>query len=92
LVQLRDIESQFTELGFQLIGISPDQPTKVRKTAEKQNISFTLLSDRMMAASKAFGIAYQVDEATLKPWLNTVLIYKQPRAKLTISCPCLPCS
>jgi peroxiredoxin len=66
LVQLRDIESQFTELGFQLIGISPDQPTKARKTAEKQNISFTLLSDSMMAASKAFGIAYQVDEATLR--------------------------
>ena len=66
MVQLRDVESQFTELGFQLIGISPDQPAKVRETAEKQNIPFTLLSDSMMTASKAFGIAYQVDERTLK--------------------------
>jgi peroxiredoxin len=66
LVQLRDIASQFTELGFQLIGISPDQPSKVRATIEKHSIPFTLLSDRAMTASKALGIAYQVDEGALK--------------------------
>jgi peroxiredoxin len=66
LVQLRDIASQFTELGFHLIGISPDQPSKVGETIEKHSIPFTLLSDSAMTASRAFGIAYQVDEATLK--------------------------
>lgn len=66
MVQLRDAESQLRDLGFQIIGISPDQPSKVRETIEKHNIQFTLLSDSAMTASKAFGIAYRVDEPTLK--------------------------
>jgi peroxiredoxin len=59
------MESKFTELGFQIIGISPDQPSKIRETIGKQNVRFTLLSDSSMNASKAFGIAYDVDSATL---------------------------
>jgi peroxiredoxin len=66
LVQLRDTESKFSELGFQIIGISPDQPSKIRETIEKLNIRFTLLSDSSMKVAKAFGIAYDVDNATLK--------------------------
>jgi peroxiredoxin len=66
LVQLREIESQLTEIGFQIIGISPDQPARVRETIEKHAIKFRLLSDSQMAASKAFRVAYKVDDATLK--------------------------
>jgi peroxiredoxin len=66
LVQLRDLESQFHDLGFQIIAVSPDQPAKIRETIEKHRIAFTLLSDSQMIASRAFRIAYQVDEATLK--------------------------
>lgn len=66
MVQLREKESQFTELGFQIIGISPDQPSKIRETIEKQSIRFTLLSDRSMRAAAALGIAYKVDDPTLK--------------------------
>ncbi len=60
------MESKFAELGLQIVAISPDQPSKIRETIERQNIRFTLLSDSSMSASKAFGIAYDVDEATLK--------------------------
>jgi peroxiredoxin len=60
------MESQFSQLGFQIIGISPDQPSKVRETIEKHDVRFTLLSDSAMRASKEFGIAYQVDDNTLK--------------------------
>jgi peroxiredoxin len=66
LVQLRDTESQFGSLGFQIIAVSPDQPAKVRETIEKHKIAFTLLSDSQMTASRAFRIAYKVDDATLK--------------------------
>jgi peroxiredoxin len=66
LVQLRDVESQFTDLGFQIIAVSPDQPAKVRKTLEKHKIDFTLLSDSQMSASRAFRVAYKVDDAILK--------------------------
>ncbi len=66
MVQLRDIESQLSDLGFQIIGISPDQPARVRETTAKHKISFTLLSDSQMTASRAFRIAYKVDDVTLK--------------------------
>jgi peroxiredoxin len=66
LVQLRDTEPQFSSLGFQVIAVSPDQPVKVRETIQKHKITFTLLSDNQMTASRAFRIAYKVDDATLK--------------------------
>ncbi len=66
MVQLRDIESQLSDLGYQIIGVSPDQPAKVRETIERHKISFTLLSDSQMTASRAFRIAYKVDNTTLE--------------------------
>ena len=66
MVQLRDTESQFSSLGFQIIAVSPDQPAKVRETIEKHKITFTLLSDSQMTASRAFRLAYKVDDAILK--------------------------
>jgi peroxiredoxin len=60
------MEPQLSELGFQIIGISPDQPSKVRETIEKHGIGFTLLCDSSMAAARAFGLAYEVDDKTLK--------------------------
>lgn len=38
----------------------------MRATAHEHNIPFTLLSDSQMAAARAFGIGYKVDDATLK--------------------------
>jgi peroxiredoxin len=66
LVQLRELNQQITALGFQILGISPDQPAKVRETISQHNINFTLLSDSQMAAARAFRIAYRVGDATLK--------------------------
>lgn len=66
MVQLRDIESQLSSAGFQIICVSPDLPSKVRETIQKHGLKFLLLSDSHMVASQAFRIAYQVDDATLK--------------------------
>ena len=60
------MDSQLRELGFKVIGISPDQPAKIRDTVNKHSIRFTLLSDSSMATAKAFGIAYEVDDKTLQ--------------------------
>ena len=60
------MESQLNGLGYQIICVSPDQPSKVRETIQKHNLKFLLLSDSQMTASLAFRIAYQVDDATLK--------------------------
>lgn len=57
-------EPELLKLRYQILAISPDRPEKVSESAEKVN--YTLLSDSAMAASKAFDIAFRVDDATLE--------------------------
>lgn len=52
-------------MGFHLILISPDRPTKVRETFEKHGIQGRWLSDSQMVAAQAFRVAYQLDSNTL---------------------------
>ena len=66
MVQLRDLNEAINDLGFQILAISPDRLSKVGETIGEHKISFTLLSDSQMIAARAFGIAYTVDDATLK--------------------------
>lgn len=63
--QLREIAPQLDELGYHVIGISPDQPARIRETIQKLDIGFNLLSDSTMEVSKAFRVAYEADERTL---------------------------
>lgn len=64
--QLQNIEPQITQLGYQVIAISPDRPEKVHETTQTHNLSCLLLSDSKMIAAKAFGIAFQVGEKGLE--------------------------
>ena len=57
-------------MGFQLTGISPDRPAKVRETSEKYKFRGPLLSDSRMTAAVAFRLAYEVDETTLQQLKN----------------------
>jgi peroxiredoxin len=56
--QLKAIEPKLIEMGFQLVGISPDTPEKMRASINDQKLDYLLLSDTTMAASQAFGLAY----------------------------------
>ena len=57
---------QLSELGYQLVAISPDRPARLRPTLKENELRYTLFSDSRLAAAQAFGIAYRLDEATLK--------------------------
>lgn len=53
-----DFESHladFSSLGFQIIGVSPDSVEKLKNFEESHELSFTLLSDPDVVAHKAFG-------------------------------------
>jgi peroxiredoxin len=65
MAQLLPIAQQIKDLGFQIIAISPDRPAKLTETIDKHQMGYTLLSDSTMAAAKAFGIAFKLDEPTL---------------------------
>ncbi|WP_340106860.1 peroxiredoxin-like family protein [Rhodohalobacter sp. 8-1] len=64
LAELASIENQLYNLGFNIVAISPDSPEFLRQTMNDTDINYTLLSDNMMEASKAFGIAYRLDDDT----------------------------
>ena len=64
--QLQEVEAQLIELGYRVIAISADRPEKLRATLKKHELSYLLLSDSEMAAARAFGVAYRVDDATVE--------------------------
>ena len=65
LGQLQEIDPQLREMGYRIMAISPDLPANLKTSVEKGELTYTLLSDSTMAAAKAFGLAFTVDDATL---------------------------
>ncbi len=64
LAGLQQVEAEFTKLGYQIIAISPEAPTAVRKSQQNTKdltLSYQLLSDEQLAAAQAFGLAYYLD-------------------------------
>lgn len=46
---------QFTAAGYQVIGVSPDQPAKLAKFREKEGLTFPLLGDPDREVLDAYG-------------------------------------
>ncbi|PJA37386.1 MAG: antioxidant AhpC [Lysobacterales bacterium CG_4_9_14_3_um_filter_62_6] len=68
LSELRLIEKDLALAGYQMIAISPDRPEELRRTLDKHQLSYTLLSDSKAAALKAFGIGFVLDAATTEKY------------------------
>jgi len=64
LGQLQKIEGQLLELGFQIVAISPDPVDQLEASIEKGGLTYSLVSDHAMKASRAFGLAYRVSDST----------------------------
>jgi peroxiredoxin len=57
------VESELSDLGFPVIAISADRPAKLTKSREAKGLGYTLYSDSSLTAARAFGIAFQLDDA-----------------------------
>jgi peroxiredoxin len=68
LSALQEVMPQLKEKGWKLIALSPDAPAELIKTMDKDELGYTLVSDSKMEAAKAFGIAFQVDQPTIKKY------------------------
>lgn len=66
LAALQEALPDLKKAGWQLLAISPDQPQKLSETVRDKELEYTLLSDSTMEAAKAFGLAFQVDQPTVK--------------------------
>jgi thioredoxin-dependent peroxiredoxin len=51
----RDSYSEFTDAGYEVIGVSPDPPSRNRKFKEKEGLTFDLLSDEDLLLAEALG-------------------------------------
>ena len=68
LSRIQSVEPRLRELGYQILAISADRPEKLKATREKQELNYRLLSDATMAGARSFGIAFRVDDATVKTY------------------------
>lgn len=51
----RDSYAAFTEAGYQVIGVSPDPPSRNRRFKDKEGLTFDLLSDEDHELAEALG-------------------------------------
>ena len=66
--QLIKAYPQIQSKGGQLIAISPDSPESTTSNQSKNSIPFPVYSDSDLNAAKAFGLAFKVDDATVKKY------------------------
>jgi len=68
LAQLKGLWPRLTELGCQLIVVSPDSPPHAAETVRRHGLEFPVLSDQDVVAAKAFGVAFRLDEKALREY------------------------
>jgi peroxiredoxin Q/BCP len=54
-VSIRDDIREFQENNIKVLGVSPDEPKRLKKFEEKQGLNFTLLSDPEHKNAEAYG-------------------------------------
>ncbi len=63
LADLTKVEQSILDLGYQIIAISPDSPARLQQQKFKTENQALLLSDDQLAATRAFGLAFYLDDA-----------------------------
>ncbi|MDP2364549.1 MAG: peroxiredoxin-like family protein [Ignavibacteria bacterium] len=61
LSELQKIEDELIDLGYKIVAISMDKPENLSATFDKYKMKYELYSDSKANASKAFGIAFTVE-------------------------------
>lgn len=66
LGQLRTAQPKLAKLGYEVLFLSADRPELLRSSLKEKDLPYTILSDAEMRAARAFGIAFRVDDETVK--------------------------
>ena len=61
---------QIRAFGAGLVAISPELPNHTLSTAEKNDLSFPVLSDTGNQVARAFGLVFRVDDETRQRYLS----------------------
>ncbi|MGH8035393.1 MAG: peroxiredoxin-like family protein [Lysobacterales bacterium] len=66
LAELRHAEQELKDMGFDIWFISIDRPELLYESLEDPGVAYTVYSDARLEATRAFGIAFRVDDVTVE--------------------------
>jgi len=69
LAEIRDVEQQLKEMGYQILALSADSPEAISASPAEDG-SYRLLSDSSVSAAEAFGLAFRVDDETYEKYIG----------------------
>jgi peroxiredoxin Q/BCP len=67
---IRDRTGEYEAAGARVLGVSPDEPRKLRKFADKYGLPFTLLADPDHAVAESYGVWVEKSMYGKKYWGN----------------------
>jgi peroxiredoxin Q/BCP len=67
---IRDRSGEYEAAGAVVVGVSPDEPKKLKKFADKYDLPFTLLSDEGHELAEAYGVWAEKSMYGRKYWGN----------------------
>jgi len=70
LAGIQDYAPKFIELGYQILAVCTDKPEDLGATAIKDHLTYTVLSDRSMAAASAFKVAFRLTDQDAKRYAS----------------------
>lgn len=70
LAEMRHTEEELTSLGFDIWFISIDKPELLYESMDQPDIAYTVLSDASLEATRAFGLAFRVDDETYDRYIG----------------------
>lgn len=70
LSELRLAEKQLKEMGFDIWFISIDKPELLLESLDDPDIGYTVYSDSALSATRAFGLAFRVDDELNERYLS----------------------
>jgi len=70
LAEMRHAEKELTGLGFDIWFISIDKPELLYASLEQPDVAYTIYSDSSLDATRAFGLAFRVDDDTYERYIG----------------------
>ncbi len=70
LMDLRHVEPELLNMGFDLLFLSADSPDTLSAALEEVDVEYIVLSDNDLDVAKAFGVAFHLDAATYKNYVE----------------------
>ena len=64
LAQLKDIEKDLVDMGYQILAISPESPDRLQEQKLETEFLVTLLSDDKLDTIREFGVGFYLDTVT----------------------------